>query len=227
MNCRTRFNPPCVFTNFNHIRFETNARDWITFLYKPLLKLGAILLNVSLLFTEETHGFLYYVSLGRNLTFPFVFGSIIVLSLVFQEGTFSLLHQQSSLLLDTHGHQFIDGPFVFMRVVEDLERFVLLQESVQNVVHKERFEHIHLQLLQLGHNVSHIHDVLTHTLTLVSLNDENFMIKALANALSEVINCSSIAFSNALMLVCCSTEPRILAKILNFMYMTLRRLDRS
>ena len=82
MNCRTRVNPPCVITNFNHIRFETNARDWIIFLYEPLLKLGAILLNVSLLFIEETLGFLLYVSLGRNLAFPFIFGSVLVFSLV-------------------------------------------------------------------------------------------------------------------------------------------------
>ena len=51
-----------------------------------------------------------------------------------------------------------------MHVVGDLERSVLFWESVQNVVHKERFRHIHLQLLQLGRYVSHIHDVLTHTL---------------------------------------------------------------
>ena len=164
MNCRTRVNPPCVITNFNCIRFETNARDWITFLYEPLLKLGAILLNVSFLFTEETLGLLLYVSLVRNLVFPFVFGSVLVLSLVCQEGTLSQLHQQSSLLLDTCGPQFMDCPFVFMRVVGDLKRFVLLRKSVQNVVQKEIFGHIYLQLLQLDHYVSHVHDVLTHTL---------------------------------------------------------------
>ena len=45
----------------------------------------------------------------------------------------------------------------------------------------------------------------SHTpFTLVNFNDENFIIRVLANTLSEVMNSSSIAFSKALMLVCCS-----------------------
>ena len=101
------------------------------------------------------------------------------------------------------------------------------------MVHKESFRHIHLQVLQLCCYVSHFYDVLTHTLhvsesqQLMSLNDENFIIRVSANALSEISNCSSMAFSKALTSLCWSTEPRIPADILVFMNMMLRRLDRS
>ena len=68
----------------------------------------------------------------------------------------------------------------------------------------------------------------SHTpFSLVSLNDENFMIKVLVSALSEVANCSSIALSNARTLVCFYTEPRKLAEILVLMNITLRRFDHS
>ena len=164
MNCTTRVNPPRAMTNFNHIRFITNARDWITFLIKSLLKLSTILLNVCLLFTKESLGFLLYVSLGKTYAFPFVFGLVFILSLVCQNCTLSQFHQQSFLLLDTHGHQCIDGPFILMHVVGYFERSVLLRESVQDVVHKKSFRHIHLQVLQLGRYISHLHYVLTHTL---------------------------------------------------------------
>ena len=51
-----------------------------------------------------------------------------------------------------------------MHVVRYLERSLLLRESIQDVVHKESFRHIHLLVLQLGRYISHLHDVLMHTL---------------------------------------------------------------
>ena len=63
--------------------------------------------------------------------------------------------------------------------------------------------------------------------TLVSLSDENFMIRVLTIALSEVGNYSSITLSNARTLVCSSIEPRIAVEILVLMNITLRRFDCS
>ena len=63
--------------------------------------------------------------------------------------------------------------------------------------------------------------------TPVSLSDENFMIRVLASTLSEVVNCLSIALSNAQRLVHCSIEQQIPNKILIFMKIALRQFNRS
>ena len=61
----------------------------------------------------------------------------------------------------------------------------------------------------------------------MSFRDVNFIIRVLAKALSEVTNCSSIAFSNLRKFSCYSIEPRIPTLIFVLIYITLRRLDFS
>ena len=135
MDCWSIINPPCVNIDINHIRFITNKWGRITFVCKPFLEFGAFLLHVSLLFTEETLGIFLNTTLGRYFAFSLQFGLIFALSMRCQHCTFTLFHHQSPFLLNTHGHEFINWPFILMCVVRDFEGSILMRECVQDVVH--------------------------------------------------------------------------------------------
>ena len=114
-----------------------------------------------------------------------------------------------------------------MRVVGYFERFVLLRKSLQDVVHKESFRHIHLQVLQLGRYISHLHDVLMHTLHV----SESQRWKLHNQGAGQ-----HFVWSFELLMYCLQQSPNVgmlidgtsdTSKNLVFMNMTLRRLDRS
>ena len=143
MDFRRRINPPQVMININHIRFITNKRDRSTFLNKPLLKL------VPLLSTEATLGFLFYVSFNWCLSCIPLVGLIDILLLSSHECTFSCFHHQSTFLLNTHGHEFINRPSIFICVIRDLKGTILCKQSIQDIVHKKSFRHFDFKNLQL------------------------------------------------------------------------------
>ena len=64
-------------------------------------------------------------------------------------------------------------------------------------------------------------------LTLVIRMEKNFIIRVLSKALSEVTNCSPMAFSKSWTLSYYSTEPLIQVVIFVLMNITLSRLDLS
>ena len=121
MDSRSRINTPPVIININHISFITNKRDRSTFFKKSLLKLEAILPYVPLLSTEATLGFLFYVSFKWCLFFRDIVGLIGLLSL----SSPFCFHQWSTFLLNTHGHEFINRPSIFICVIRDLKGTIL------------------------------------------------------------------------------------------------------
>jgi hypothetical protein len=100
--------------------------------------------------------------LRRRFTFPFFIGWSFILPQRCWHCTFFQFHYQPPLLLNTHGHEFIDWPFVFICFILYVKGYVLLWESIHNIVHKKKFWHLNLKILHLSHNVSHLHDVLAH-----------------------------------------------------------------
>ena len=116
MNRRSRVNKPCIMTNISHIRFKTYKGKIISFLSMPSLMFIAVILYVPFLFTEKKPRLLLNFANRKYMVLFLPFLLPLILSLA--KSTFTnFLSKSPFLLLDTHGHKFIDWSFLLMCVV--------------------------------------------------------------------------------------------------------------
>jgi len=129
MNRRSKVNKPCIMTNKSHIRFKTYKGKIITLFSKTSLMFIAVLLHVPFLVIKKTPRLLNfgnrrYIVIFLSFLFPLILSD--------DKRTFTNFLSKSPFLLDTHGHKFIDWPFLFMCVVWYFEGTILWWEWIQN-----------------------------------------------------------------------------------------------
>lgn len=94
--------------------------------------------------------------------------------------SYFLFRYKYLFFLNTHDHEFIKPPFIFICVIRDLE------ESTETT---SFFNSATMTLICM---------MCSRTpFILVSLKNENFISKVLARALSKVMNCSSMLFNKS------------------------------